>query len=217
MESFLKKKLRAKRILLELGKAYPNQPELFLNYVTDAQMLCAIILSAQSTDAQINKLTKKLFKKYKSVKDFANADKKEFEKEIFSSGFYKNKTKNVIACFKKIEKDFNGKIPLEMSKLISLPGVGRKTANLVLLSKGIVEGIAVDTHVFRLTRRFGFSSSKTQLGIEKTLINLYDKKDWALVNRLFISHGRAICLSKKPKCNDCFLNKKKLCPRCYVF
>jgi endonuclease III len=214
MESKENKKIRAKKILSKLKKHYPFQPNLFLTHNTNAQMLCAIILSAQSTDAQINKLTKKLFKKYKTVNDFANVNKKEFEKEIYSSGFYKNKSKNIIACFKKINSDFNGKIPLTMPELLSLPGVGRKTANLVLLNNNIISGIAVDTHVARLTQRFGLTKAKTQDKIEYDLMEIYQKREWSNVNKLFISHGRAICTAKRSFCEKCFLNSTDLCLRC---
>ncbi len=209
----MNKKERAERIILELEKKYPLVPELFLDYKTKAQMLCSIILSAQSTDVQVNVVTKKLFKKYKTVADFANATKSDFEKEIFSTGFYKNKTKNVISCFKKIETNFGGKIPKTMPDLVSLPGVGRKTANLVLLSLGKVEGIAVDVHVFRLSKRFGLTTATNPNKAENDLISIYPQKYWHLVNRLFISHGRAVCVAKRPFCSNCLLNKKKLCPR----
>ncbi|NMA44504.1 MAG: endonuclease III [Candidatus Diapherotrites archaeon] len=206
-------KLRGKKVIFLLKKNYPAVPKLFLKYTTDAQMLCAIILSAQSTDAQVNRVTEKLFKKYKTVDDFASANQKTFEKEIFSTGFYKTKAKNIISCFKIIKKNYGGIVPLSMSDLISLPGVGRKTANLVLASKGIVEGIAVDTHVFRLSKRIGFSKAKTPVLVEKDLMQIFDKKDWSKINGLLISHGRAICTAKKPKCSSCFLNKKKLCKK----
>ncbi len=212
-ENIIEKKLRAKKILVLLKKNYPDVPELFLDYTTNAQMLCSIILSAQSTDAQINKITEKLFKKYRTVNDFASAKKSVFEKEIFSAGYYRQKTKNIILCFKKIESDFGGKVPSSMEELVSLPGVGRKTANLVLLSKGNISGIAVDTHVFRLSKRIGFSMAKNPLNAEKDLIECFDKKEWANINRLFISHGRAVCTAKKAFCSKCFLDKKKLCPK----
>ncbi|MDD3159740.1 MAG: endonuclease III [Candidatus ainarchaeum sp.] len=208
MELVEHKKLRAKKILFLLKKNYGFVPNLFLNYSTDAQMLVAIILSAQSTDNQINKVTKKLFKKYKTVNDFANAKKQVFEKEIYSTGFYKQKAKNIISCFLIIKSKFNSKIPLNMSDLISLPGVGRKTANLILLNKGIVEGIAVDTHVFRLSRRFGLSKSKNANDVEKDLKKIYKKIDWPNINKLFITHGRNLCTAINPKCDNCFLNKK---------
>jgi endonuclease-3 len=204
-------KVFANKVLFELKKNYKNVPKLFLNYKTDAQMLCAIILSAQSTDAQVNRVTEKLFLKYKSVNDFAGAGYKEFRKEIFSTGFYKTKAKNVINCFKKIKKEFGGNVPLTMESLVSLPGVGRKTANLVLANKEIILGIAVDTHVFRLSKRIGLSNGKNAEIIERDLMQIFDKKDWSKINGLLISHGREICLAKKPLCEKCFLNKKKLC------
>jgi endonuclease III len=201
----------AEKIMVELKNNYSRVPKLFLNYKTSSQMLCAIILSAQSTDTQVNTVTKELFKKYKTSYDFANAKLHEFEQEIFSTGFYKNKTKNVINCFKKIEKEFGGKLPQTMEELVTLPGVGRKTANLVLLSLGKIEGIAVDTHVLRLSNRFGFSKTKNANKVEQDLMKLYKKKNWGLINKLFISHGRALCTAKKPDCKNCFLKKKNLC------
>jgi endonuclease-3 len=208
-----KEKVRAKKVYAELLKHYPQVPLLFLDYGTDAQMLCSIILSAQSTDAQVNKVTERLFKKYKTVKDFASADRKIFEKEIRSTGYYHLKTKRVIDCFKAIIAKHDGKVPLTMSELVGLPGVGRKTANLVLANKGIVEGIAVDTHVWRLAQRLGFSKRDDQRKIERDLMDAFDRKVWHEINGLLISHGRAICAARSPKCSACFLNKKGLCPR----
>ncbi|HNV01223.1 MAG TPA: endonuclease III [archaeon] len=210
------KKEFANKVIFELKKNYKNIPKLFLNYKTDPQMLCAIILSAQSTDAQVNMVTEKLFIKYKSVDDFANANIRTFEKEIFSTGFYKTKAKNVINCFKKIKKEFGGKVPFNMGSLVSLPGVGRKTSNLVLASKGIIFGIAVDTHVFRLSRRIGFSKAKTAEIVEKDLMKIFDKKEWSKINGLLITHGRAVCTAKKPNCVGCFLNKKDLCKKLFL-
>jgi endonuclease III len=209
-------KKRAKLIFAQLEKNYTSVPMLFLHYKTDAQMLCAIILSAQSTDKQVNKVTGDLFKKYKSVNDFANANLKVFENQIRSTGYYKQKAKRVIECFKIIREKYTGKIPAKMDQLIQLPGVGRKTANLVLVSKGIVEGIAVDSHVWRLAQRMGFTKFDTQFKIEINLMDVFDKSVWSKVNGLFISHGRAICTAKNPKCESCFLNKKKLCPKIRV-
>ena len=206
-------KKRAELVFNELAKNYPLVPMLFLYYKTDAQMLCAIILSAQSTDKQVNKVTDELFKNYKSVEDFANANLKVFENEIRSTGYFKQKAKRVIGCFKIIRDKYKGKIPLVMNQLIELPGVGRKTANLVLASKGIVEGIAVDTHVWRLAQRMGFTKFDSQEKIEIDLMNIFDKSVWSRVNGLFISHGRSICTAVNPKCESCFLDKKKLCPK----
>jgi endonuclease-3 len=205
--------IRASKVYLELKKNYPSVPLLFLSHTNDAQMICAIILSAQSTDAQVNRVTSPLFKKYNSVNDFADADLKVFEKEIESTGYYKQKAKRIIECFKIIRDKHFGKIPLTMHELIELPGVGRKTANLVLANKGIVEGIAVDTHVWRLSQRLGFSSFDDQHKIELDLMSIFPKKVWHEINGLLISHGRKVCTARNPKCKECFLNKKKLCPK----
>ncbi len=212
-ESGVQMKKRAEKVYFALKNNYSLVPMLFLDYKTDAQMLCAIILSAQSTDAQVNKVTKVLFKKYKSVNDFADANLKTFEAEIKPTGYYKQKAKRVIECFKIIRNSHGGKIPLNMSALIALPGVGRKTANLVLASKGIVHGIAVDTHVWRLAQRLGFTKFDAQDKIEIDLMEIFDKSVWAEINGLFISHGRAICTARNPNCKECFLNAKKLCPK----
>lgn len=209
-------KKRAKIIFSELKKNYAYVPLLFLHYKTDAQMLCAIILSAQSTDAQVNKLTKTLFKKYKSVNDFAHANLKEFEIEIRSTGYYRQKAMRIIKCFKIIGDKYNGKIPIKMDELTELPGVGRKTANLVLANKGIIEGIAVDTHVWRLAQRMGFTKFDNQNKIEQDLMGVFDKKVWHEVNGLFISHGRSVCTARNPKCGICFLNKRKICSKIKV-
>jgi endonuclease-3 len=207
------KKERAQKIISFLRKEYGYVPRLFLNHNTKPQMLAAIILSAQSTDAQINKLTIELFKKYKSVDDFASAKQKQLEKEIYSSGFYKAKARNLIACFKMIRDTYGGKIPSTISGLVTLPGVGRKTANLVLAVDNKIEGIAVDTHVARLSNRLGLTEYKDAKRIELDLMRIYSKKYWIEINGLFISHGRTICAARKPICEKCLLHKNKLCPR----
>ncbi len=209
----MNKKLKAKKVMILLSNEYGLLPPGFLDFRTDAQLLCAIILSAQSTDAQVNKVTKTLFKKYKSPKDFAFANIFTFKKEIFSTGFYNSKAKNIISCFKKIIDVYDGKIPENMKDLISLSGVGRKTANIYLSKKNIIVGIAVDTHVARLSKRIGFSKEKYANKIESDLMRCFEKKDWNLVNRLLISHGRTVCTARKPNCNDCILAKEKLCSK----
>ena len=204
-------KKRAKLIFSKLVQNYSSVPMLFLDYKTDAQMLCAIILSAQSTDAQVNKVTKKLFKKYKSVNDFSNANLKTFEQEIRSTGFYKQKAKRVIECFKIIKNVYGGKIPLKMDELIKLPG-GRKTANLVLAKRGLLKELLLILMLQDFSKN-GFTKFSEQFKIEKDLLNIFDKNKWSRVNGLFISHGRKICVARNPKCDICFLNKKNLCPR----
>ncbi|MFA5357724.1 MAG: endonuclease III [archaeon] len=207
---------RAKKVFQLLSKKYSDVPKLFLSYKTQAQMLCAIILSAQSTDVQTNKVTRELFLKHKTVSDFADADLSKLEREINSIGLYRSKARNIIFSFKIIKEKFGGKIPQTMGELLELPGVGRKTANLVLFSLGKIEGVAVDTHVARLSYRIGLSSSKNPSIIEKDLMNIYPKKNWGKLNGLFISHGREVCLARIPKCSNCFLNTAKLCPRAGV-
>jgi endonuclease-3 len=211
----------SKLVLSELKKAYPSLPKVFLAFEknNNAQLLCAVMLSAQSTDAQIDKITSKLFLKYKTEKDFASANLKEFEKEIFSAGYYHSKAKNILSAFKKIVLDFNGKIPLTMDELISLPGVGRKTANIILTANGINSGIAVDTHVFRVSKRIGFeepfraqlTKAKNPDKVEEILMNVFPKSEWPNINRLLISHGRKYCFARNPDCKNCFLSKKNLC------
>jgi endonuclease-3 len=205
----------ANSILTRLKKQYPRA-RIALNFSNNWELLVSVILSAQSTDKQINKITPALFNKYKTVHDYAKANVKEFEKDIYSSGFYRNKAKNIIAAAKIIVEKFNGEVPDTMEELITLPGVARKTANIILGNAfNKVEGIAVDTHVIRLSNRLGFSDQKNPVKIEKDLMNLFERKDWFKLTYVLIDHGRAICDAKKPKCDKCFLND--LCPSAYKF
>ncbi len=198
------------KILNLLKKEYPRA-KTALNFSNPLEILVSTILSAQCTDTRVNIVTESLFKKYKKAEDFANADVKTFEQEIHSTGFYHNKAKNIIASCQKILKDFNGKVPGSMEELIQLPGVARKTANIVLLNGfGKVEGIAVDTHVQRLSQRLGFSKHDHPVKIEKDLMELLDKKEWGGFANLLVEHGRKVCAAKKPKHSECVL--KDLCP-----
>jgi endonuclease-3 len=201
---------KALKILKKLEEAYP-QAHIMLEFGDPLELLVATILSAQSTDAQINKITPALFKKYPNVRAYANAKPKEFEKDIYSSGFYKNKTKNIIAAAKFIQSEFGGKVPSSMENLVKIPGVGRKTANIILANAfGVVVGIAVDTHVGRLSRRLGFSKNEDPDKVELDLMALFPKGEWYKINYLLIDHGRAVCQAKKPQCPGCPV--KKLCP-----
>ena len=198
------------KILLLLKKEYPKA-KIALNFSTPLEILVATVLSAQCTDARVNIVTKSLFKKYRKVQDYAKANLKTFEQEIRSTGFYRNKAKNIISTAQKIVKDFNSKLPDSMDKLIQLPGVARKTANIVLFNGfGKVEGIAVDTHVSRLSQRLGLTKNQDPEKIEQDLMKLLDKKEWGKFSYLLIDHGRKICDAKKPKCLECIL--QKLCP-----
>lgn len=198
------------KILGILKKTYPKA-KIALDFYNPLELLVATILSAQCTDKRVNIVTVSLFKKYKNVKDYANADLKTFEKEIKSSGFYRNKAKNIIRSAQKIMKDFGGKVPDTMEGLLSLPGVARKTANIVLANGyGKIEGIAVDTHVRRLSQRLGFSKNQDPVKIEQDLMDLFPKKDWFCINYVLIEHGRKVCNAKKPLCSECIV--ANLCP-----
>jgi len=208
MNKHLKEKTA--KIIQLLKKEYPR-PKIALDYSSPLEILVATILSAQCTDKRVNIITKTLFKKYKTVKDYANADLKEFEDEIRSTGFYHNKAKNIISTAKKIVSDFKGRVPSTMQGLVSLPGVARKTANIVLYNGfGKIEGIAVDTHVKRLSVRLGLSKCGDPVKIEQDLMELVPKKDWGQINLLLIDHGRSICDAKKPLHDKCVLYD--LCP-----
>lgn len=202
-------------ILALLKKAYPKA-KIALNFSKPLEILISTILSAQCTDKRVNLVTKTLFKKYKTVEDFALANLKIFEQEIRSTGFYRNKAKNIIASARKIIKYFDGKVPDAMEELIQLPGVARKTANVVLFNGfGKVEGIAVDTHVRRLSERLGLSKNDDPEKIEQDLMELLDKKEWGIFSYLLIEHGRKICIAQKPKCLECIL--QNLCPSKKIF
>jgi len=193
------------KILSKLKKAYPDS-KIALDYTNSLELLVATILSAQCTDKRVNIVTKNLFKKYKKIEDFAKAKQEVFEQEIRSTGFYRNKAKNIIASARIILKDFDGKVPDTMEALLSLPGVARKTANILLTDGfGKVEGIAVDTHVKRLSNRIGFSKEDNPDKIEQDLMRVFNKKDWKDINHLLIQHGREICDAKKPKCAECVI------------
>lgn len=197
-------------IIKILHKTYPHS-RTALHYKSPLQIMIATILSAQCTDKRVNEITPSLFKKYKTVRDFSKARRSVLEKEIRSAGFYKNKAKNIIASSKKIAHDFKGKVPDNMEKLITLPGVARKTANIVLSSGfGKAEGIAVDTHVKRLSGRLGLSRESDPNKIERDLLKIVPKKDWLDFNYMLVDHGRNICQARKPMCSDCVIIK--LCP-----
>ena len=198
------------KILPLLKREYPKA-KIALNFSNPLEILVATVLSAQCTDERVNMVTKSLFKKYRKVQDYAKANLKTFEQEIRSTGFYRNKAKNIISTAQKIIKDFNGKMPDTMDRLLQLPGVARKTANIVLFNGfGKVEGIAVDTHVRRLSQRLGLTNNQDPEKIEQDLMKQLDKKEWGKFSYLLIDHGRKICDAKKPKCLECIL--QKLCP-----
>lgn len=199
-------RLKAEEILIRLKKNYPDVKKTALTFSNPLEILVATILSAQCTDERVNKITPKIFGKYKSANDYTLADIKVFEQEIRSAGFYHNKSKNIIGACKIIDEKYNGKVPDTMKDLLTLPGVARKTANIVLGNGyGKVEGLAVDTHVKRLSFRLGLSKNDNPEKIEQNLMKIFDKKDWFAISNLLIEHGRKICNAQKPNCKNCFL------------
>jgi endonuclease III len=214
-EIYLEPKARAAKVIELLEKQYANA-KIALNYTNPLQLLIATILSAQATDEQINKITPALFKKYGKAEDFANASIGDLEEQIKSSGFYHNKAKNIQNCCKMLVEKYGGKVPRTMTELLELPGVARKTANIVLQNAyGAIEGIAVDTHVRRLSQRLGLSDKDDPNKIEQDLMRLVPKDEWMRITDLLIWHGRQVCTAKKPNCAGCVLNK--ICPCAFAF
>jgi len=206
---------KIKKIIVYLSGEYKD-PRTALNFKTPHELLVATILSAQSTDKRINIVTKDLFKKYKNVSDFANAKQEELERDIRSTGFFRNKAKSVIGSAKMIVEKFGSKVPHKMEELITLPGVARKTANVVLFNAfGKNEGIAVDTHVMRLSQRLGLSKNSNPAKIEADLMKITPRDDWGKISNLLILYGRNICSARNPKCKKCVLNK--ICPSAFSF
>jgi endonuclease-3 len=203
------------RIWALLKEEYPDVKS-SLNYSNSLELLVATVLSAQSTDVQINRVTDKLFKKYRIAEDYASADLSELENDLYSTGFYKSKAKNIKTAAQIIVEKYNGEVPKTMEELISLPGVGRKTANIVLARAfGIVEGIAVDTHVKRVSRRLGLTKNSDPAKIEQDLISLARRKDLDSISMTLIYHGRKVCQARRPKCKICIV--KDFCPSSVIF
>jgi endonuclease III len=206
---------RVNEIIALLKKEYPDV-RTALDYSNPLELLVSTILSAQSTDRQVNVVTKNLFKKYRTPEDYIKTPLDELEKDIHSTNFYKNKAKNIKKMCELLVENFGGKVPDNMEDLITLPGVARKTANVVLWSAfGKNEGIAVDTHVKRVSARLGLTENTNPEKIEKDLMMVVPKNDWGLFSLLLIRHGREICTAKKPRCQDCVLNK--ICPSAFTF
>jgi endonuclease III len=194
---------RARSIVETLLKEFPDAATA-LSHENPLQLLVATILSAQCTDERVNKVTPGLFQRYPTARDFAAANQAELEAMIHSTGFFRNKAKNIIACCQAIVAGHGGEIPAAMDALVKLPGVGRKTANVVLgQSFGIASGVVVDTHVQRLAKRMGFTVADDPLKIEQDLMNLFPEKDWIVLGSVLILHGRKTCDARKPKCDVC--------------
>ncbi len=196
---------RTEEILKRLDEQYGTEYVCYLNHENAWQLLIAVILSAQCTDARVNIVTADLFQKYDSLEKFANADVKEMEQDIHSIGFYHNKAKNIIACARRLVEVYGGEVPSSLEELITLPGVGRKTANVIRGNIYHEPSIVVDTHVKRISRRLGFTKEEDPEKIEYDLMKKLPKDHWILYNIQIISFGRSICFARGPKCSQCFL------------
>jgi endonuclease-3 len=205
-----KKQERANDIIIRLKRMYPKA-KCALDFTNAFELLIATILSAQSTDARVNIVTKSLFRKYPSPQSFAEASQVEMERDVKQTGFFRNKAKAVIAASKAIVEKHNGEVPRTMDELTALPGVGRKTANVVLSNAfKIAVGIVVDTHVTRVSARLGLTANDDAVKIEQDLMALIPQKEWTNFSHRLIAHGRTICIARKPNCAQCALND--LCP-----
>ena len=196
---------RTKEILGRLDEAYGREYRCYLDHENPWQLLIAVILSAQCTDARVNIVTKELFQKYDSLEKFAAAELKELEQDIHSTGFYHNKAKNIIACARRILTEYQGEVPRELDDLLTLAGVGRKTANVIRGNVYEEPSIVVDTHVKRISNRLGFTKEEDPVKIEFDLMKALPKDHWILYNIQIITLGRTICTARSPKCGQCFL------------
>ncbi len=200
----MRKKEKAAALLQELANLYP-EARCSLDFNNPLELLVATQLAAQCTDARVNIVTKDLFKKYRALEDYAGADLSELEQDIKSTGFFRNKAKNIKECCIKILKDFNGKVPGTMEELLTLPGVGRKTANVMLSTVFDKPGVIVDTHCSRLAGRLGLTNSSNPDIIERDLMKLLPRREWANFSHYLVYHGRAVCQARTPKCEICRL------------
>jgi len=212
----VKEEDRAQRILTLLRKEYPDVKGTELRFSNALELLVATILAAQCTDRKVNEVTEALFKRYKTAEDYAKADLEELQEFVKPTGFYRNKARFIKAATEKLVKEFNSEMPRSIDEMTKLPGVARKTANIVLSNAfSINEGVAVDTHVMRLSGRLGLTKEKDREKIEGDLMRLIPKRQWFEVSNLLIAHGRRICDARHPKCGACVLNK--LCPSAFTF
>ncbi|MDD5745972.1 MAG: endonuclease III [Candidatus Omnitrophica bacterium] len=195
-------------IIRRLRLAYPDA-RIGLRFAAPFELMVAVILSAQCTDKRVNIVTEGLFKKYRDIADYAAADVRTFEQDIRSTGFFRNKSRNIIAAARMLLSEYGGRIPDTMAELIRLPGVARKTGNIILHTLfGKPEGIAVDTHVRRISRRLGLSGNDNPASIERDLMRIVPKRYWGTIGHLLIEHGRAVCAARKPRCNECVVSAR---------
>jgi endonuclease-3 len=202
-------------ITAELRRLYPDA-KCSLDFSNPLELLVATQLSAQCTDERVNLVTRDLFQKYRSAEDYATVSQEELEQDIRSTGFYRNKAKNIRAACQLLITNYDGEVPSTIEELLKLPGVARKTANVVLGNAfGIIEGFVVDTHIGRLARRFGWTTNEDPIKVEQDLMRLIPRQDWLDLSHLLIFHGRAICQARKPLCHQCALSK--FCPSAFQF
>ena len=201
------RKERALRVTEILNKEYGTELHTYLHYEEPWQLLFATILSAQCTDERVNAVTKELYKKYPDVESFATADPEELMKDIYSTGFYRNKANNIIACAKTLIEKYDGEVPSDIDKLVELPGVGRKTANVVRGNIFNEPSIVVDTHVKRVSKLLGLTSNDDPVKVEFDLMKVLPKEQWILYNIQVIAHGRSVCVARRPKCSECVLRE----------
>jgi endonuclease III len=214
LETLADLKRRTRKIIRWLKRAYPDA-KCSLNHSNAFELLIATILSAQCTDARVNMVTQDLFRKYRKPEDYLKVSEKELQQDIRTTGFFRNKTKSIQGTAKTLSEQYRGRVPHNMEQLLELPGVARKTANVVLGNAfGINSGVVVDTHVTRLSRRLGLTIQKTAEKIELDLITIVPKKDWVIFSHLLIAHGRAICKARTPLCAECVV--ERLCPSSYL-
>ena len=205
MGGYMKKEANIKRIkeiIKILSREIPDS-RIALKFSNPLELLIATILSAQCTDVKVNQVTESLFKKYRSARDYAEANSTEFEENIRPTGFYRNKTKSILKCCQELVARFEGKVPKTLEELVTLPGVGRKTANVILGNTYDIPGIVVDTHVLRLSNRIGLSADRNPEKVELDLMEILPKERWTLFSNLLISHGRAVCQARKPLHEKC--------------
>lgn len=205
----------AKSVVALLKNIHPN-PKSELDYENEMQFSIAVAMSAQTTDVKVNQVTKKLFEKYKSWSDFAAANLSNLQEDIFGVNFHKGKAQRLIKMAQKVLDDFDGKLPQTLAELTKLPGIARKSANVITQELwGITEGIVVDTHVTRVSNRLGLTSQENAVKIEKDLMAVVPKDSWRIFSGAMVLHGRYVCIARKPKCNECILNK--ICPSAFKF
>jgi endonuclease III len=203
------KRLRIRPVIERLAREHPDAT-IALRFLNDLELLVSVMLSAQTTDVTVNRVTEKLFRKYKTPEDYLAVPLEELEQDLRPTGTYRQKARNLRAAMAMLLEEFGGDVPLRVEELVRLPGVGRKTANVVASERGATQGIVVDTHVRRLSQRLGFTRQEDPVKIERDLRRLVPREDWARLPHLLIWHGRRVCLARRPRCQRCVVND--LCP-----